>query len=92
MKKSDEHILHCGSAIRSTMTRQKSTITCIYKLVKFCLFILKKLCKKHFMTSIKGRYSVENLGKMTLYNTNVDLSMIIPFVLIPWPAKPATLG
>ena len=42
-------------------------------LVKFCLFILKILSKKQILTSIKGRNSVANLQKMTLYNPNVDL-------------------
>ena len=42
-------------------------------LVKFCLFILKILSQNQILTSIKGRYSVANLQKKTLYNPNVDL-------------------
>ena len=42
-------------------------------LVKFCLFILKIWSKNQILTSIKGRNSVANLRKTTIYNTNVDL-------------------
>ena len=40
-------------------------IMCIQNLIKFCPFILK--------ISIKGRNSVANLRKTTIYNTNIDL-------------------
>ena len=42
-------------------------------LVSFCQFILKILSKNQILTSIKGRNSVANLRKTTIYNTNVDL-------------------
>ena len=45
----------------------------IQNLVKFCPFILKIWSKNQILTSIKGRNSVENLRKTTIYNTNVDL-------------------
>ena len=45
---------------------------CIQILVKFCPFILKIL-KNGILTSIKGRNSVAQLRKMTIYNPNVDL-------------------
>ena len=48
-------------------------MTCIQNLVSFCRFILKILSKNQILTSIKGRYSVANLGKTTIYNINVDL-------------------
>ena len=48
-------------------------IICLQNLVKFCPFILKILNKNRILTSIKGRNSVTNLRKMTIYNTNVDL-------------------
>ena len=48
-------------------------IMCIQDLVKFCPFILKILSRNQFLTSIKGRNSVANLQKITLYNANVDL-------------------
>ena len=46
---------------------------CIQSLVKFCPSILKILSKNQFLTSIKGRHSVEHLLKKTLYNINIDL-------------------
>ena len=46
---------------------------CIQNLVKFCPSILKILSKNQFLTSIKGRNSIANLKKMTIYNTNLDL-------------------
>ena len=46
---------------------------CIQILVKFCLLVLKILSGTEILTSIKGRNSVANLQKMTIYNTNVDL-------------------
>ena len=48
-------------------------IKCIQNLVKFCPSILKILSKNQFLTSIKGRNSVEHLPKKTLYNINIDL-------------------
>ena len=45
----------------------------IQNLVKFCPFILKIWSKNEILTSIKGRNSVTNLRKTTIYNTNVDL-------------------
>ena len=45
----------------------------IQTLVSFCLFILKIFSKKQILTSIKGRNSVANLRKTTIYNTKVDL-------------------
>ena len=42
----------------------------IQNLVFFCQLVLKK---KQILNSIKGRYSVENLRKTKIYNTNVDL-------------------
>ena len=46
---------------------------CIQNLVLFCQFVLKILSKNQFLTSIKGRKSVANLGKTIIYNTNIDL-------------------
>ena len=46
---------------------------CIQNLVKFCPFVLKIFSGNENLTSIKGRNTVENLRKMTIYNTNVDL-------------------
>ena len=43
-------------------------IMCIQNLVKFCPFILNLI-----LESIKGRNSVANLRKTTIYFTNVDL-------------------
>ena len=49
-------------------------IMCIQNLVKFCPFILKIWSKNQILESnFKGRNSVANLGKTTIYNTNVDL-------------------
>ena len=45
----------------------------IKNLVKFYPFILKIWSKNQILTSIKGRNSVANLQKTTIYNTNVDL-------------------
>ena len=42
-------------------------------LVKFYPFILKIWSKNQILTSIKGRNSVANLRKTTIYNTNVYL-------------------
>ena len=46
---------------------------CIQNLVKFCPLVLKILSGNEILTSIKGRNSVANLRKMTLYNPNQDL-------------------
>ena len=46
---------------------------CKQNLVLFCQFVLKLLSKNHILTSIKGRNSVANLRKATIYITNVDL-------------------
>ena len=46
---------------------------CIQSLVLFCQFFLKILSKNQILTSIKGRNSVANLRKTTIYNTKVDL-------------------
>ena len=46
---------------------------CIQTLVSFFKFVLKILSKKQILTSIKGRYSVANLRKTTIYNIKVDL-------------------
>ena len=46
---------------------------CIQNLVLFSQFVLKILSKKQFLTSNKGRNSVEKLRKTNIYNTNIDL-------------------
>ena len=48
-------------------------IMCLQSLVSFCQFVLKILSKSQILTSIKGRNSVANLRKTTIYNTKVDL-------------------
>ena len=48
-------------------------IMCIQNLVIFCPFILKIWSKNLILESIKGRNSVANLRKTTIYFTNVDL-------------------
>ena len=50
-----------------------SLIMCIQTLVSFCQFVLKILSKNQILMSIKGRSSVANLRKTTIYNTKVDL-------------------
>ena len=45
----------------------------IQNLVKFCPFILKIWSKNLILESSKGRNSVANLRKTTIYFTNVDL-------------------
>ena len=45
----------------------------IQNLVLLCQFVLKILSKNQILTSIKGRYSVANLPKTKIYNTNLDL-------------------
>ena len=39
----------------------------------FCQFVLKILSKNQILTSIKGRNSLANLRKTTIYYTKVDL-------------------
>ena len=46
---------------------------CIQTLVSFCQFVLKILGKNQILTSIKGRNSLANLRKTTIYYTKVDL-------------------
>ena len=46
---------------------------CIQTLVSFCQFVLKILSKNQILMSIKGRNSLVNLRKTTIYNTKVDL-------------------
>ena len=46
---------------------------CIQTFVSICLFVLKMLSKNQILTSIKGRNSVADLRKTTIYNTKVDL-------------------
>ena len=45
----------------------------IQNLVFFCQLVPKTLSKNQILTSIKGRYSVANLRKTKIYNTNEDL-------------------
>ena len=47
-------------------------IMCIQNLVKFCPLILNIWSKILILESIKGRNSVANLRKTTIYFTNVD--------------------
>ena len=47
-------------------------IMCIQNLVKYCPFILKIWSKKLIFESIKGRNSVANLRKTSIYFTNVE--------------------
>ena len=46
---------------------------CIQTLESFCQFVLKILSKNQILTSIKGRNSLANLRKTTIYYTKVDL-------------------
>ena len=46
---------------------------CIQNLVSFCQFVLKILSKNRILTSIKGSYSVVNLRKTKIFNTNIDI-------------------
>ena len=48
-------------------------IMSIQNLVLIGQFVLKILSKNKILTWIKGRNSVANLRKTTIYNTNVDL-------------------
>ena len=51
-------------------------LMCIQNLVKFCPLVLKILSGNEILTTIKGRNSVANLRKMTLYNPNLDLIIV----------------
>ena len=46
---------------------------CIQNLVRFCQFVIKILSGNKILTSIKGRYSVKILRKMTDNNPKLDL-------------------
>ena len=46
---------------------------CIQNLVGFCQFVLKILSGNEILMSIKGRYSVKILRKMTGNNPKLDL-------------------
>ena len=48
-------------------------VMCIQNLIKFCPSILKICSKNQSLKSIKGRNSVANLRKTTIYDTNIDL-------------------
>ena len=48
-------------------------IKCILNLVSICLFFFKILSKNQILTSIKGHYSVANLRKTMIYDTNIHL-------------------
>ena len=48
-------------------------IMSIQNLISFCQFVLKILSKNEILTRIKGRNSVVNWRKITIYNTNLDL-------------------
>ena len=48
-------------------------LMCIQNLVRFCQFVLKVLSGNKVLTSIKGRYSVKILRKMTGNNPKLDL-------------------
>ena len=48
-------------------------IMCIQNLFSFCLFFLKILSKNRILTSIKNGYSVANLRKTMINDTNIDL-------------------
>ena len=49
---------------------------CIQNLVGFCQFVLKILSGNEILTSIKGRYSVKILRKMTGYYHKLDLNNV----------------
>ena len=46
---------------------------CIQTLVSFCQFVHKIVSKNQTLTSIKGRNTVANLRKTTIYDTKLDL-------------------
>ena len=47
---------------------------CIQNLVGFCQFVLKILSGNEILKSIKGRYSIKILRKMTGNNPKLDLA------------------
>ena len=55
-------------------------LMCIQILVKFCRLVLKILSGNEILTSIKGRYSVVNLRKLTLYNPNLDIIYVNVYI------------
>ena len=57
-------------------------IMCIQNLVKFCPFILKIWSKNLILDSIKGRNSVANLRKTTIYFIIVNDDVYTKFGLI----------
>ena len=61
-----------------------SMVMYIQNLVEFCPSILKILSKNQFLISIKGRVSIANLRKMTIYNTNLDLVHDNVYTNIGW--------
>ena len=56
----------------------------IQNLAEFCPSILKILSKNQFLISIKGRVSIANLRKMTIYNTNLDLVHYNVYTKFSW--------
>ena len=48
-------------------------LMCAQNLVGFCQFVVKILSGNEILTSIKGRYSVKILQKMTVDNPKLDL-------------------
>ena len=50
---------------------------CIQNLVTFCPLVLKILSGNEILTSIKDRNSVANLQNLTVYNPNLDISMLM---------------
>ena len=72
----ESHYTCCKFALKQLFTiptRILSMMMCIQKFVSFCQFVLKILSKNQNLTSIKGSYSVANLRKTKIYNTNIDL-------------------
>ena len=47
-------------------------LICIQNLVRFCQFVVKILNGNYILKSIKGRYSVKSLQKMTGNNPKLD--------------------
>ena len=45
----------------------------IQNMISICQLVLKILSKNQILTRIKGHYSVANLRKTTIYNTNVEV-------------------
>ena len=48
-------------------------LMCIQNLVRFCQFVFKILSRNEILTSIKGRYFVKILRKITGNNPKLDL-------------------